>query len=108
MINCGWCKIAIDQFNKPDFQFAENLVPLYINPVDSKEKMDKYQSKVGIPFPVLINAKKVGEVYGVNGYPTFFLIDENGKVEEVIEGFSEEEILKWKRPEIRTNPISTK
>ena len=108
MINCGWCKIAIDQFNKPDFQFAENLVPLYINPVDSKEKMDKYQSKVGIPFPVLINAKKVGEVYGVNGYPTFFLIDENGKVEEVIEGFSEEEILKWKSPEIRTNRISTK
>jgi hypothetical protein len=29
-------------------------------------------------------------------------------VEEVIEGFSEEEILKWKSPEIRTNPISTK
>lgn len=97
MINCGWCKIAIDQFNKPDFQFADNIVPFYINPVDSKEKMDKYQSKVSIPFPVLIDAKEVGKDYGVNGYPTFVLINENGKVDEVVVGFSDEAILKWKK-----------
>lgn len=97
MINCGWCKIAIDQFKKPDYQFAENIVPLYVNPVDSKEKMDKYRSKVSIPFPVLTNAQEVGKAYGVNGYPTFYLIDENGKVEDVVVGFSDEEILKWKK-----------
>lgn len=97
MINCGWCKIAIEQFNKPTYQFAENIVPLYVNPVDSKEKMDKYRSKVTIPFPVLINGEEVGKAYGVTGYPTFYLIDENGKVEDVVVGFSDEEILKWKK-----------
>ncbi len=97
MIHCGWCKIAIDQFNKPDYQFAENIVPLYINPVDSQEKMDKYLSKVTISFPVLTNALEVGKAYGVSGYPTFYLIDENGKVEDVVVGFSDEEILKWKK-----------
>ncbi|WP_343853062.1 peroxiredoxin family protein [Algoriphagus jejuensis] len=97
MINCGWCKIALEQFNKPDYQFAENIVPLYVNPVDSKEKMDKYRSKVAIPFPVLINAEEIGKAYGVSGYPTFFLIDENGKVEDVVVGFIDEEILKWKK-----------
>jgi peroxiredoxin len=97
MINCGWCKIAIDQFNKPDYQFADNIVPLYVNPVDSQEKMDKYRSKVSIPFPVLTNAQEVGKAYGVSGYPTFYLIDENGKVEDVVVGFSDEEILKWKK-----------
>lgn len=97
MIYCGWCKIAIDQFNKPDFEFKDDLVPLYINPVDPKEKMDKYQSKVSIPFPVLTDAKKAGEAYGVNGYPTFFLIDENGKIEDVVVGFNDEAILKWKK-----------
>ncbi|MFN4000312.1 peroxiredoxin family protein [Algoriphagus sp.] len=97
MIHCGWCKIAIDQFNRPDYQFAENIVPLYLNPVDSKEKMDKYRAKVSIPFPVLVNAEEVGKAYGVAGYPTFYLIDENGKVEDVVVGFSDEEILKWKK-----------
>lgn len=97
MINCGWCKIALEQFNKPDYQFSENIVPLYVNPVDPQEKMDKYRSKVSIPFPVLVNAEEVGKAYGVSGYPTFYLIDENGKVEDVVVGFSDEEILKWKK-----------
>lgn len=97
MINCGWCKIALEQFSKPEYQFAENIVPLYLNPVDSKEKMDKYRAKVSIPFPVLVNAEEVGKVYGVTGYPTFYLIDENGKVEDIVVGFSDEEILKWKK-----------
>lgn len=99
MINCGACKIAMEQFNKPDYQFAENIVPLYVNPVDSQEKMDKYRSKVSIPFPVLTNAQEVGKAYGVSGYPTFYLIDENGNVEDVVVGFSDEEILKWKKGE---------
>ena len=97
MINCGWCKIAIEQFNKPDYQFADNIIPLYVNPLDSKEKMDKYRSKVSIPFPILVEAEDVGKAYGVNGYPTFYLIDENGKVEDVVVGFFDEEILKWKK-----------
>lgn len=97
MINCGWCKIALDQFNKPNFEFVENLVPLYINPVDSKEKMEKYMSRIEIPFPVLIDAQELGKAYGVNGYPTFFLIDENGKIEDVVVGYSDKNILKWKK-----------
>jgi thiol-disulfide isomerase/thioredoxin len=94
MIHCGWCKIAIDDFKKPSFSFAENVVLLYINPVDEIEKMEKYQTKVGIPFPVLIEAKEVGQVYGVKGYPTFYLVDEQGIIEEVSEGYSDELIQK--------------
>lgn len=97
MIRCGWCKIALEQFNKPAYQFADNIVPLYVNPVDTKEEMDKYRSKVPIPFPVLANAEAVGKAYGVSGYPTFYLIDESGKVEEVVVGFSDEKILEWKK-----------
>ncbi len=90
MINCGWCRIALEEFNKADFEFADNVVSFYVNPVDSKENMEKYISRVDIPFPVLIDAKTVGEAYGVKGYPTFYLIDEGGKVEEVFVGFDEE------------------
>ena len=97
IINCGWCKIALEKFAKPDYEFAENIVPLYINPVDSEEKMEKYLSKVKIPFTVLLDAKDVGKSYGVNGFPTFYLIDETGKIEEVTQGYSDEGILNWKK-----------
>jgi peroxiredoxin len=90
MIHCGWCKIAIDEFKKPSFSFAENVVPLYVNPVDGVAKMEKYQSKVGIPFLVLVEAKVVGQSYGVKGYPTFYLVDEKGNIELVNEGYSDE------------------
>jgi peroxiredoxin len=94
MIHCGWCKIAIDDFKKPSFSFAENVVPLYVNPVDDLAKMEKYQSRVGIPFPALIDAKEVGQAFGVKGYPTFYLIDEKGFIEVVNEGYSDELIQK--------------
>ncbi len=97
IINCGWCKIALEQFAKEDYRFAENIVPLYINPTDSREKMEKYQSRVRIPFPVLLDAKEVGKSYGVNGFPTFYLLDETGRIEEVAQGYSDEAVLKWKK-----------
>ena len=97
MINCGWCRIALEKFNQPDFQFSENIIPLYINPVDSDDKKEKYLSRNPVPFQVLWNAQEIGEKYGVNAYPTFVLIDEDGKVEEVSLGFKDETIAAWKK-----------
>ncbi|GAB3217748.1 TlpA family protein disulfide reductase [Algoriphagus aestuariicola] len=97
IINCGWCKIALEQFAKEDYKFADDIVPLYVNPEDSWEKLKKYQSRVTVPFPILADAKEVGKEYGVNGFPTFYLIDETGKIEEVAQGYSDEKILEWKR-----------
>lgn len=90
MIHCGWCKIALDEFNKEDFDFAEGITALYINPVDSKEDMVKYLEKFNVPFPVIAEAESIGKSYGVSGYPTFYLIDEKGVIEKVFAGFQEE------------------
>ncbi len=90
MINCGWCKHALDNFNKPDFKFKEEVIPLYINPVDRRERMLKYVEINTIDFPVMTGAKEVGKAYGVTGYPTFILIDEEGYVEKTFVGFQDE------------------
>lgn len=90
MIHCGWCKIALDEFNKEDFYFADGITALYINPVDSKAEMEKYLEKFSVPFPVIAEAKEVGKSYGVSGYPTFYLINEKGVIEKVFAGFKEE------------------
>jgi len=39
---------------------------------------------------VLTDAKETGLAYGVSGYPTFFIIDENGVIEKTFVGFQEE------------------
>ncbi|MDR7131683.1 peroxiredoxin [Algoriphagus sp. 4150] len=94
MIRCGWCKIALEEFNKDDFNFKENIVPLYINPVDEISLIKKYAANVRVSFPILPNAKQVGEEYGVSGYPSFYLIDEAGKIELSFSGFDEKQINK--------------
>ncbi|WP_439483369.1 peroxiredoxin family protein [Cyclobacterium plantarum] len=97
MINCGWCKVALDNFNDEEFEFAEGITALYINPVDSKEDMAKYLKKFTVPFPVIPEAKSVGKSYGVSGYPTFYLINEKGVIENVISGYQEDFINSLRR-----------
>ncbi|WP_168196317.1 peroxiredoxin family protein [Echinicola soli] len=95
MINCGWCGIALDNFNKPGFTFKSNIKPIYLNPVDTKEDMKKYAAIKNIDFPVVPEAKAVGKAYGVSGYPSFFLIDEKGIIEKAFAGFDKETILEF-------------
>ncbi|MFT4855022.1 MAG: peroxiredoxin [Algoriphagus sp.] len=90
MIRCGWCKIALDKFNSPEFSLKEGIVALYINPVDDQEYMKKYLTKNKIPFPILLEAAEVGKTYGVSGYPSFFFIDERGDIEFSGAGFDDE------------------
>jgi peroxiredoxin len=97
MINCGWCKVALDEFAKPDFQFAEDVVPLYINPVDKRERMESYLHKTNITFPVLIDAKEIGETYGVSAYPSFFIIGKDGQIEESFAGYDPDLIDKVRK-----------
>lgn len=89
-INCGYCKMAIDYMNREDFLLPDDMVSIYINPVDKADRVASYAQKSHIPFPVVADARAVGEMYGVWAYPTFFLIDEKGVIRETVVGYREE------------------
>lgn len=89
-INCGYCKMALDHFNRKDYQLSTDLAGVYIFPEDKTEKMSAYVQKVKIPFNTLPDAKQVGKDYGVSAYPIFFLIDEQGVIERIVSGYSED------------------
>ncbi|MFY0599214.1 MAG: TlpA family protein disulfide reductase [Cyclobacteriaceae bacterium] len=89
-IGCGYCKLALDYINQDNFKINDQVSWLYINPIDSKKKMEGYLMKSEIPFPILTDAKEIAENYGVNGYPTFFLVNEEGIIETVNVGYSED------------------
>lgn len=87
IINCGWCKIALEDINTGKIKLPEDIIPLYINPRDSKADVSKYIELYDVPFTVLPEAKSIGKMYGVNGYPTFYIINEEGTIEKVIHGY---------------------
>lgn len=90
VINCGYCKLALDHFNRDDFKLPDELVGIYINPQDTPADVSEYADKIHIPFPAVGDAKAIGKLYGVSGYPTFFLIDEKGVIEKVVVGYRPE------------------
>lgn len=90
VINCGYCQTVLKYINQDDYSMTDEVSVLYINPEDGEEKMKKYVKNLPIPFPIIANAKQIGEKYGVNAYPLFFLIDENGIVEKVQAGYSKD------------------
>jgi peroxiredoxin len=88
-INCGYCKMAIDHMNRKGFVLPDDMVGVYINPIDKAERVASYAQKSHIPFPVVADARAVGEMYGVYAYPTFFLVDEQGVIQETVVGYRE-------------------
>jgi len=89
-INCGYCKQALDHMTQDNFNFPAHLVGLYINPTDKKDAIARYSEKVTIPFMVVPDAREIGKQYGVYGYPTFYVIDEQGLIEKVVVGYEKE------------------
>ncbi|MBR11294.1 MAG: hypothetical protein CMP48_26920 [Rickettsiales bacterium] len=89
VINCGYCKEALKYINESD-GFSNNIQTIYINPTDNDKRMQSYKEQINIPFPVIADRKDLGKAYGANGYPTFILIDENGIIEQVQEGYTKE------------------
>ena len=88
-VNCGFCKSALKYFNQKDYRLSNKTNGVYLN-IDKKIDVADYINKINVPFQVISDAKELSELYGVFGYPTFFLIDEFGVIENVVVGYNEE------------------
>lgn len=89
-IGCGGCELAMKVFNRPGFKLKEGMTGVYLSPMNDSGEIDKYYKDKGMPFLALPEAREAVRLYGVFSYPTFVIIDEQGVVEWVTSGFSEE------------------
>lgn len=90
VINCGYCKLALDHLNREVDRLSGKVAGIYINPEDSRTRVSGYRDKIGISFQVIPEGETIAREYGVSAYPTFFLIDENGIIEKVVVGYRSE------------------
>ena len=93
-IGCAPCLLAIPKIKELKKQFTGiNIISIY--PVDKKEALIKYTEKEKIEYDILYNSKNVSKEYLVNGYPTFFLIDDTGIIRYICIGYGESSYEEW-------------
>lgn len=89
-IGCPISQDALRYMGEEGFQFSEDITPLYLSIWDRKEDVAEYFKQINAQLTVMPDAEEISEKYGVIGPPTFFLIDENGTIEKVANGFDKE------------------
>lgn len=87
---CGGCELAMKVFNRPGFTLKDGMAGVYLSPMNDSREIELYYKDKGMPFLALPEAREAVRLYGVISYPTFVIIDEQGMVEWVTSGFSEE------------------
>lgn len=89
-IGCLPCMQAIGPMNRLQEKYKDKAVKIIsIYPLDKTDAVKKYVEKHGIKYPVYIDANTLPAKYGVTGYPGFYLIDKDGKIENVITGYTD-------------------
>lgn len=62
-----------------------------IDPYDKEEDdISSFLKKRGVTYTVLLEGGETAKNYRVSGYPTLFLIDRNGKIVFIQEGYGDE------------------
>lgn len=92
-IGCGGCELARKHLAKAGFQFSDDYTALYVNPMNTAEQIANYHMNKPWPFKLAATNYDFSASFGVSSYPTFISVDETGTVEEVIEGYDEEEFM---------------
>lgn len=96
---CPYCAEELPLLEKlyKEYQEKASLVILGIDPQESEGVVRKFVERIGISFPVLLDAKgETAASYRVLGFPMLFFIDPWGRVADVIIGGSNETTIRRK------------
>ena len=85
---CGWCMRAMPQVKRLAAHYHDQPVAVFGVNNDQDEKDARFVVKeMAIVYPVLRSMDLAGR-YGVQGFPTLVIIDQEGKVADVHVGYS--------------------
>lgn len=93
---CDPCKLEMPHIQAAYDQYGDQIQFIMINAieVDSLEDVQSYLNEAGLDFPVYPDHKDVvHQKYQVNGWPTSFFINRNGRIVEIVMGTMTKEKL---------------
>ena len=86
---CGWCMRAMPQVKEVAKHYRGRPVAVFGMNNDRKEEDAKFVvEKMALDYPVL-RSEELPAKYGVNGFPTLIVIDQQGKIADVHIGYSD-------------------
>ncbi|MGB0982502.1 MAG: TlpA family protein disulfide reductase [Saprospiraceae bacterium] len=88
--DCGGCKLAMKAMSKRKFKIKKDLNFYYSNSTDPVSTIQPYLKEKQFPFPIFTKKSDIAKDFGIYSYPTFVLIDANGKIEKVISSYNKE------------------
>ncbi|HUO25283.1 MAG TPA: TlpA disulfide reductase family protein [Candidatus Aquilonibacter sp.] len=81
---CAPCRLEMPilaEFYKKNHVGANDFEILAVSIDEDPKEVMKFASAQKLNFPVLLDSeRKIADAYGVDGIPTLFVVDENGKV----------------------------
>jgi thiol-disulfide isomerase/thioredoxin len=85
---CGWCIRAMPQVQRVAAHFQGRPVEVFGMNTDREEENARFVSeKMALSYPTL-KAEGLTERYGVQGFPTLLIIDQDGVVRDIHVGYS--------------------
>jgi cytochrome c biogenesis protein CcmG/thiol:disulfide interchange protein DsbE len=91
---CPPCKQEIPDFISLQTQYGPRGVQIVGIGLDEPEKLAAFARQTGMNYPVLLGTQDVAMRYGgIEGIPTTFVIDKNGKIVNRFEGYRPREVF---------------
>jgi thiol-disulfide isomerase/thioredoxin len=85
---CGWCMRAMPQVKRIASHYRGRPVAVFAMNNDQKEDDAKFVAReMHLDYPVL-RSLDLPEKYGIQGFPTLIIIDQQGKVADIHVGYS--------------------
>ena len=97
--HCHPCVKAMPSLDKLYRKYSDKGLKVFgLNSVDnqprSRKMLDNFLSKRDISYDIILATPEVDIMYKVNGYPTMYVVDKNGKIAYSEIGFDEESFSK--------------
>ena len=90
-IGCGNCMSSLKSLNNLHEKYKNQSFALAsITERDSKKSMLEFEKNYHIKYPAYVNAGDMVKSYRVRAFPTFYFIDKEGKIANVIVGYTDD------------------
>jgi len=91
LIGCPHCVGASQMLNRLHEKFKDsNFIILNIYPIDASETIARFDSRENVSTRSFTTDRSVQKAYPFDGYPSFYLIDNEGKIAQSYNGYYKE------------------
>lgn len=88
---CGVCHVSIDNIESIK-QSSDGKINFYIIALDwkTKQEVEAFLAKHQLTIPVLLGTQTTMELFKINGFPSYYVIDQNGILQSKDMGYTTE------------------